>query len=121
MKTMISCLFLIAAASLMWSCCDECASETKDKIASEAVEKLDALNEQIAKLSVLAAEAGEDARVELDKAVVELKAMSEQAGSKLQELKDAGAEKWEEAGSAVSSAIESLDEKFAEAWNKYGK
>lgn len=121
MRTIISCLVLIAAVFLLYSCCDECASETKEKVQSEASEKLDALNAQIAKLSALAAEAGKEAGAEIEKAVTELKAMSEQAKAKLQELKDAGEDKWEEAGTAVSSSLEALDKKYQEILEKYGK
>jgi hypothetical protein len=121
MSKIISCLLVIAAVSFFWSCCGECPEETREKIQSEAADKLAALDAQIAKLSALAAEAGQDAKEELDKAVGELKTMYEQAKVQLQELKEVGEEKWEEASSAMSSTLESLDQRFTEIWAKFGE
>ena len=121
MKRIINCVLLIAAVSFLWSCCDECPSETRQKIESEAAEKLEAFNTQIVKLPALAAEAGQDAKEELSEAIDELETMFQQAKAQLQELKEAGADKWEDASTALSSALESLDKRFDEIWAQFGK
>jgi hypothetical protein len=73
------------------------------------------MDAKIEQLKAKAAELGEDAKVEFQKAIVELEAMKDKAKKKLDALKKAGSEAWQDAKPALNEAMDNLKDAFEKA------
>jgi hypothetical protein len=95
--------------------------EEKKGYLLKMAEQLEHLDAKIAALKGKTAEAGEAAKVEINKKIEELSAKQQEARQKLQELKEAGGEKWESLKGRTEKARDSLEEAVTKILSKFKK
>jgi hypothetical protein len=95
------------------------AVQSKDEFLAAAGEKMKALDTKIDELSRKSAELKDDAKVQADKALADLRAQREAAGRKYDELKQSSNDAWDKTKTAFSNALDNLEKTYHDVRSKF--